>query len=128
DGPDSPAELEAASTAIDVLTALKKPTASEACALGYLHLRERRFGDADAAFVVASRAPSPVSELLLSERDARLHRDRANLEYVRDEMDAAIKHARDGLAIDKIWFATADELREILERALHASGRLDEAL
>lgn len=127
DGPQQPAELEAAALAIDILTAIKHPTASQACALGYLHLREHRFGDADAAFVVASRAPDP-SDLLMSERDARLHRDRANIAYVRDDFDAAIKHAKDGLAITNIWFSTADELREILERSLHAAGRPDEAL
>lgn len=128
DGPQHPAELEAAALTIEILGAIKKPTTTEACSLGYLHLRERRYGDADAAFVVASRAPAPHSDMLLSERDARLHRDRANLEYVRDDFDAAIREAKAGLAIDKIWFSTADELREILERALHAAGRVDEAL
>jgi len=128
DGPQAPQELEAAALVIDILGAITKPTASQACALGYLHLRERRFADADAAFVVASRAHAPDADMLTSERDARLHRDRANLEYVRDEHDAAIREARAGLAIDKIWFSTADDLREILERALHAAGRADEAL
>ena len=128
DGPDAPEELEAAALAIDVLTAIKKPTVSQACSLGYLHLRERRFEDADAAFVKASRAPDPHSDILRSERTARLHRDRANIAYVRDEFDASIREAEAGLAIDSIWASTADELREILERALHGAGRADEAL
>ncbi len=128
DGPDVPEELEAAALAIDLLSAIKKPTVTQACALGYLHLRERRYEDADAAFVKASRAPDPHSDILRSERTARLHRDRANIAYVRDEFDAAIREANDGLAIDSIWASTADELREILERALHAAGRADEAL
>lgn len=128
DGPDVPEELEAAALAIDVLGAIKKPTVSQACALGYLHLRERRYEDADAAFVKASRAPDPHSDILRSERTARLHRDRANIAYVRDEFDAAISDANSGLAIDSIWASTCDELREILERALHGAGRADEAL
>jgi hypothetical protein len=128
DGPSMPEELEAASFAIDILGIVKNPTASEACTLGYLHLRERRYGDADAAFVRASRAPNPHSEMLPSERDARLYRDRANIAYVQDNFDLAIEHARGGLAIDNIWFSTCDELREILERALHGAGRADEAL
>jgi tetratricopeptide (TPR) repeat protein len=128
DGPDAPAELEAAALAIDLLVALKKPTVSQACSLGYLHLRERRFEDSDAAFVKASRAPDPHSDILRSERTARLHRDRANIAYVRDDFDASIREANDGLAIDSIWASTADELREVLERALHAAGRAEQAL
>ncbi len=128
DGPTMPQELEAASNAIDILGAIHKPTASQATALGYLHLRERRYADADAAFVRASRAPDPHSDILRSERTARLHRDRANITYVRDDFDTAIREAKDGLAIDSIWASTADELREILERALHGAGRADEAL
>lgn len=128
DGPEKPAELEGAMLAFDILAAIERPTVSQATALGYLHLRERRYADADAAFVRASKAPEPVSELLPSERQARLHRDRANIAYVQDEHTTAIDEARAGLAIKSIWFSTADELREILERALHASGDADEAL
>jgi hypothetical protein len=128
DGPESPEELEAAMLAFDLLAALKRPTSGQAGALGYLHLRERRFDDADAAFVTASRAAYPHGDLLHSERAARLHRDRANIAYVRDDHATAIDLAHAGLRINSIWFSTADELREILERALHATGNADEAL
>lgn len=128
DGPSKPEELEGASVAFDILAAIEKPTMSQARALGYLHLRERRYDDANAAFVRASRAPELHSDLLPSERKARLHRDRANLEYVRDDFDAAMREANAGLAINNIWFSTSDELREVLERALHGAGRADEAL
>jgi tetratricopeptide (TPR) repeat protein len=128
DGPTVPQELEGASFAIDVLGAIKNPSITEATALGYLHLREGRYADADAAFVRASKAPSSHSDVLSSERTARLHRDRANIAYVRDDAAAAIAESRAGLAIHSIWFSTADELREVLERALHASGDADEAL
>lgn len=128
DGPEKPAELEGAMLAFEILSAIERPTPSQATALGYLHLRERRYADADAAFVRASKAPDPVSDLLPSERQARLHRDRANVAYVQDDPATAIEEARAGLAINSIWFSTADELREVLERALHASGDADEAL
>lgn len=128
DGPETPAELEGAMLAFEILSAIEHPTVSQATALGYLHLRERRYADADAAFVRASKAPEPASDLLPSERQARLHRDRANIAYVQDDPATAIDQARAGLAIHKIWFSTADELREILERALHASGDADQAL
>jgi hypothetical protein len=128
DGPEKPAELEAAMLAFEILSAIERPSVSQATALGYLHLREKRYADADAAFVRASKANDPISDLLPSERTARLHRDRANIAYVQDDPTTAIDEARAGLAISNIWFSTADELREILERALHASGDADAAL
>jgi len=128
DGPDRPQELEAAMVAFDLLEALPERTTDQERALGYLHLRERRPADADAAFVRACKAPDPYAQVLPSEREARLHRDRANLAYVLDDHAAAIERARAGLAIQNIWFSTNDELREILERALHASGDADAAL
>jgi hypothetical protein len=128
DGADRPDELEAAMVAFDLLEALPERTSEQERALGYLHLRERRASDADAAFVRASKAPEPHTQLLASERDARLYRDRANIAYVLDDHATALEHARAGLAIPNIWFSTNDELREILERALHASGDADAAL
>jgi hypothetical protein len=127
EGPDAPEELEALSIVFDILARRTRPTADDLTTLGYLHLRERRYGDADAAFVAASTAQS-TSDLSEAERTARLHRDRARLEYVRGNHLRAIDLANNGLHLGHIWYSTTEELRGVLEDALHAAGRVDDAL
>ncbi len=127
EGPDAAEELEALSIVFDLLSRRARPSADDLSTLGYLHLRERRYGDADAAFVAASTGPS-TSDLSEAERAARLHRDRARLEYVRGNHLRAVDLANTGLHLGHIWYSTTEELRGVLEDALHAAGRVDDAL
>lgn len=127
EGPDAPEELEALSIVFDILARRTRPSADDLTTLGYLHLRERRFGDADAAFLAASTGAS-TSDLSETERAARLHRDRARLEHVRGNHLRAVDLANTGLHLGHIWYSTTEELRGILEDALHAAGRVDDAL
>jgi len=89
--------------------------------LGYLHLRERRFGDASAAFDAAAASGG-------DEAVARRHLDLARLELTRGARDEAILQAERGLACEGLWYSTRDDLRDALERALGAAGRGAEAL
>ncbi len=121
EGPNDPAELEAIS---DVFELVAKSSGSDPAllrTLGYLHLRERRYADASAAFDAATAAGG-------DEPIARRHLDRARLELARGDREAAMMHAERGLACEDLWYSTRDELRDTLERALGAAGRRDEAL
>jgi hypothetical protein len=121
DGPEDPSELEAIS---EVFELVEKSSGSDPAllrTLGYLHLRERRYGDAHASFDAAAAAGG-------DEPIARRHLDRARLELARGARDEAILHAERGLACEGLWYSTRDELRDALERAFGAAGRRDEAL
>lgn len=121
DGPEDPAELEAISEVFELVSKTSSTDPALLRTLGYLHLRERRFGDASAAFDAAAVAGT-------DEAIARRHLDRARLELTRGARDEAIMHAERGLACDGLSYATRDELRDALERALGAAGRTEEAL
>jgi Flp pilus assembly protein TadD len=90
--------------------------------MGYLHLREERWDDAETAFVRAAEMPDAA------EPDARLALDRARIALKRERFDDAIARARLGLATPNIWYSTRDELRDTLERAFIASKRPDDAI
>lgn len=128
DGERRTEEIEAATLAFELLEPLRDRTHGEERALGYLYLRERRAGEASSAFERALKAREPSQELLRSEREARLRRDRAVVAYVLEDPATAIQHCRAGLAIKNIWFSTSDELRDVLERSLRANGDEDAAL
>jgi hypothetical protein len=119
DGPASPAELEAVGRSYELVErAGDHPSVLRT--LGYLHLRERRFGDAETAFARAAHA---------GEEAAPRHAlDRARVALVRPDLEAAIAHARRGLAADGTWYRTRDELRDVLEHALSSAGHRNEAL
>jgi tetratricopeptide (TPR) repeat protein len=121
DGPADPAELEAVATGFELVERWARRHPRLLRTLGYLHLRERRWGDADAAFAAAAAAgdEEPASRFVL---------DRARLASVRGDPEHAIALVRRGLAAPGVWHATRDELRDVLERALTAVGRADEAL
>ncbi len=121
DGPSDPAELEAVATGFELVERWARRHPRLLRTLGYLHLRERRWTDADAAFAAAAAAgdEEPASRVVL---------DRARLAVVRGDPEHAIALVRRGLAAPGVWHATRDELRDVLERALAAVGRADEAL
>lgn len=121
DGPSDPAELEAIAAGFELVERWSRRHPRLLRTLGYLHLRERRWGDADAAFAAAAAASDeePASRFVL---------DRARLAIVRGDPEHAIALGRRGLAIEGAWHGTRDELRDVIERALGASGRADEAL
>ena len=121
EGPDDPAELEAISEVFELVAKRAGSDPALLRTLGYLHLRERRHGDAHAAFDAAAAAGG-------DEPIARRHLDRARLELTRNARDEAIMHAERGLACEGLWYSTRDELRDALERALGAAGRANEAL
>jgi hypothetical protein len=121
DGPTDPAELEAAAYGIELAERLAPGRPGLLRTLGYLHLRERRWADADAAFAAAAAAGG-------DEPAARLALDRARLALVRGAPGDAIAAARLGLITEGLWYATRDDLLDALERALAAAGRADEAL
>lgn len=121
DGPSGPAELEAIALGFELVEREARRHGPLLRTLGYLHLRERRWEDADAAFLAAAAAGE-------EEPAARLALDRARLAVVRGDPERAIAAARRGLALEDLWHATRDELRDALERALAAAGRGDEAL
>ena len=129
DGPDDPAELEAVALAFDLITRLAPGNAALLRTLGYLHIRERRFEDARATFDQAAATPCREGDEGLDDAPGPLrHRDLARMYFAMEAFDEAIKEAERGLAIESMWYATRDGLREILERALESAGRRDEAL
>jgi hypothetical protein len=88
--------------------------------LGYLHLRERRFADAEVAFARAAQT---------GEQGLPRHAlDRAHVALVRGDAGTAIEHARRGLACPDLGYTTRDELRDALEHALVSAGHRDDAL
>jgi hypothetical protein len=120
DGPSDPAELEAMAVGFELLERWSSRHPQLLRTLGYLHLRERRWGDAEAAFAAAAAGgeePAP-----------RLALDRARLAVARDDPEHAIDLARRGLTLEGLWHRTRDELRDALERAFAAAGRADDAL
>lgn len=119
EGPYSPAELEAIGISYELVErAAHHPAMLRT--LGYLHLRERRFADAEAAFArVAQRAPEAGPSYAL---------DLARVALVRDDAEAAIAHAERGLEHDARDAATRDELYDALEHALVSAGRREDAL
>lgn len=121
DGVSDPAELEAIGTGFELVELWSKRHPRLLRTLGYLHLRERRWADADAAFAAAAAASDeePASRFVL---------DRARLAIVRGDPQHAIALARRGLLFEGVWYATRDELRDVLERAFAAIGRADDAL
>jgi hypothetical protein len=121
DGPDDPAELEAIASVFELVARASAGNPKMLRALGYLHLREKRWADASAAFDDAAAVGK-------QEPAARRHLDRARLELAKGARELAIAEAERGLGCDELWYATCDELRDVLERALGASGRNDEAL
>jgi tetratricopeptide (TPR) repeat protein len=119
DGPSSPAELEAIGVSFELVERAGDHPATLRT-LGYLHLRERRFADAEVAFARAAQA---------SERARSYHAlDSARVALVRGDAGAATEHARLGLAGDGASPATRDELYDALEHALVAAGERDDAL
>jgi hypothetical protein len=88
--------------------------------LGYLHLRERRYADAEAAFARASKAGE--------EAGPRYALDLARAALVRGDLEPAIARARGGLAGPGLWVRTRDELRDVLEHALISAGQRNAAL
>ncbi len=121
DGPDDPAELEAIAAVFELVVRSSAGDPAMLRTLGYLHLREERWADASAAFDDAAEAGA-------QEPVARRHLDRARLALAKGAREQAIAEAERGLACDELWDATCDELRDVLERALGAAGRDDEAL
>lgn len=118
EGPVHPAELEAIGISYELVeSAGDHPSMLRT--LGYLHLRERRFADAEVAFARAAQSGEQAH--------ARHALDRARVALVREDSEAAIAHARRGLG-GELSYATRDELREALELALIAAGRRDAAL
>jgi len=119
EGPASAAELEAIGISFEIV----ERAGDHPCTLrtlGYLHLRERRFADAEVAF---ARAAQTGEEAL-----PRHALDRARVGLVRGDIEAALAHARRGLGCDGLWYATRDELRDVLEHALVLAGHRNEAL
>ncbi|HEU4734022.1 MAG TPA: hypothetical protein VFT22_39290 [Kofleriaceae bacterium] len=131
DGPSSPAELEAIGLSYELIGRAGDHPAMLRTK-GYLHLRERRYTDAEAAFARAAQVAMQVAGQVAGQVDqqARSHHalDRARVSLVRGDLDTAIAHARSGLAGDGLWYATRDELYDALEHALVSAGRGDEAL
>lgn len=121
DGPEDPAELEAVSEVFEPLLRASPGHAQLLRTLGYLHLREKRWGDAASSFDAARACGG-------DEPEARRYLDHARLALVRGTYDGAIERAEKGLACEGLWYSTRDELRDVLERALGAAGRGDEAL
>jgi Flp pilus assembly protein TadD len=129
DGPDDPAELEAIALAFDLISPRAPGNSSLLRTLGYLHVRERRFEDARATFDQAAALPRTSDDAEIGDAPAPLrHRDLARMFLTMEAFDEAVKEAERGLAIEKMWHSTRDELRDALERALSGAGRHDEAL
>ncbi len=121
DGPEDPSELEAVSEVFELVERTSPGNPAILRTLGYLHLRERRWDDARAAFDAAAAAGG-------DEPAARKHLDRARLELTRGASDEAILQAELGLACADLWYSTRDDLRDTLERALGAAERGTDAL
>jgi hypothetical protein len=119
EGPYSPAELEAIGLSYELVErAADHPAMLRT--LGYLHLRERRIADAEAAFArAAQRGPQAGPSHAL---------DLARVALVRGDADAAIAHAGRGLKGGERGAPTRDELYDALEHALVSAGRRDDAL
>jgi len=119
EGPYSPAELEAIGISYELIERAGEHPATLRT-LGYLHLRERRFADAEVAFARAAQR---------GEQAGPSHAlDRARVALVRGDAEAAIAHARRGLEGDDVRAATRGELYDALEHALVSAGRRDDAL
>lgn len=122
DGAGSAAELEAVAFAYDIVERTVAAQPQYLRTLGYLHLREERWDEADTKFYEASKladAEEPISRLAL---------DRARIALKRERFDDAIASVRLGLAAPNLWYSTRDELRDTLERAFLGAGRRDDAL
>jgi len=128
DGPSSQAELEAIGISYELVErAGEQPSTLRT--RGYLHLRECRFADAEAAFSRAAQVGEQAQAQLVGIAARPRHAlDRARVALVRGDAAAAIAHARRGLAGEAGWTATRDELYDALERALGSAGRRDDAL
>jgi len=119
EGPCSPAELEAIGISYELVERAGDHPAMLRT-LGYLHLREGRFADADALFArAAQRGGQAGSSLAL---------DRARVALVRGDPRAAIALARRGLDGNDLGSSTRDELYDALEHALVSAGHRDDAL
>ena len=121
DGPETPDELEAVAIAFECVARKSPGNAPLLRTLGYLHARERRWEDARAAFDAAAQVND-------DEPEARRALDGARLHLVMEAYPQAVAEAERGLAREKLWHLTRDELRDCLERALGSLGRNDEAL
>jgi len=119
DGPSSPAELEAIGISYEIVDRAGDHPATLRT-LGYLHLREQRFVDAESAFARAAHAGERARSYLAL--------DRARVALVQGDARGAAEHARRGLTCDATSPATRDELYDALEHALVAAGRRDDAL
>lgn len=115
-------ELEAVALAYEIVERTVTSQPQYLRTLGYLHLREERWEDADSRFRAASRAPGA------EEPEARLALDRARLALKRGQHEEAIAAVRLGLTTPDLWYSTRDELRDTLERAFLVAGRKDDAL
>jgi len=122
DGAASSDELEAVALAFELVSNAVRTRPELSRTLGYLHLREDRWPDAEAQFVAASKLPGA------EEPEARLALDRARVAVKRGHAEEAIASARFGLTCSNLWYSTRDELRDVLERAFAAAGRPDDAL
>ncbi|HEY4176451.1 MAG TPA: SMI1/KNR4 family protein [Kofleriaceae bacterium] len=130
DGPELAVELEAVAHAFDLVAQRTQTSDSTVEArdraqlfrtLGYLHTRERRWDDARAAFDQAAAANG-------DEPSERRSLDLSRMYLVMEAYTQSIADAERGLAAEKLWHSTKDELRDALERALSAADRRDEAL
>jgi hypothetical protein len=122
EGPHHANELEAIALVFELVERAVTEKPQLLRTLGYLHLREERWTDAEGAFRTASKVPAA------EEPDARLSLDRARIALKRARLDDAIAAVRLGLASQPLWHSTRDELRDTLERAFLAAGRIEEAL
>ncbi len=112
DGPSEPADLEGIAEVYELVAA--DPAYRRT--LGYLHLREKRWDDADACFVAATTGAS------------RLHLDRARLLTAKGSYERALAQVEQGLAAADVTPQTHDMLLAVQERVLAAAGRREEAL
>jgi hypothetical protein len=112
DGPADPAELEGIAEVYELVAAHPEHVRT----LGYLHLREKRWDAADAAFVAAGEGRS------------RLHLDRARLFAAKGSFERALTQVEHGLVADDVTPATGDMLLAVQERVLASAGRREEAL
>nr|MBA2544585.1 hypothetical protein [Deltaproteobacteria bacterium] len=122
EGVASSYELEAVALVFEVVERAAVTQPQYLRTLGYLHLREERWPDAEAKFRAASKLPGA------EESEPRFALDRARIALRRGRADDAIAVVRLGLASPNIWSSTRDELRETLERAFLLAGRTDDAL
>lgn len=88
---------------------------------GYVALNREQFDAALSAFSTAATHGK-------SEPQPRLHLDRARVERLRRDCDAALVEIAAGLSQPDVWSATKTELHEERVLALDSLGRSDEAL